>query len=34
MPKIMTIDEFKNLRETARREIRVRLQTGTKIIIG
>jgi len=34
MPKIMTIDDFKNLRETARREIRVRLQTGTKIIIG
>jgi len=34
MPKIMTIDDFKKLRETARREIRVRLQTGTKIIIG
>lgn len=34
MPKIMTIDDFKKLREGARRDIRVRLQTGTKIIIG
>jgi NADP-reducing hydrogenase subunit HndB len=34
MPKIMTIDDFKNLRESARRDIRIRLQTGTKIIIG
>jgi len=30
----MTIDDFRNLRETARRDIRIRLQTGTKIIIG
>jgi len=34
MPKIMTIDDFKKLREASRRDIRVRLQTGTKIIIG
>jgi NADP-reducing hydrogenase subunit HndB len=34
MAKIMTIDDFKNLRENARRDIRIRLQTGTKIIIG
>jgi len=34
MPRIMTIDDFKKLREDARREIRVRSQTGTKIIIG
>jgi len=34
MPKIMTIDDFKKLREDARRDIRVRLQTGTKIIVG
>jgi NADP-reducing hydrogenase subunit HndB len=34
MPKIMTIDDFKNLRENARRDIRIRRQTETKIIIG
>jgi len=34
MPKIMTLDDFKKLREAARRDIRVRSQTGTKIIIG
>jgi len=34
MPRIMTIDDFKKLRGDARREIRVRSQTGTKIIIG
>jgi NADP-reducing hydrogenase subunit HndB len=34
MPKIMTIDDFRKLREDARRDIRVRLQTGTKIIVG
>ena len=34
MPKIRTIDDFKKLREDARRNIRVRSQTGTKIIIG
>ena len=34
MPKIMTIDDFRKLREEARRDIRVRSQTGTKIIIG
>jgi NADP-reducing hydrogenase subunit HndB len=34
MPKIMTIDDFRKLREDARRDIRVRSQTGTKIIIG
>jgi NADP-reducing hydrogenase subunit HndB len=34
MPRIMTIDDFRKLREDARRDIRVRSQTGTKIIIG
>ncbi|MEJ2164265.1 MAG: (2Fe-2S) ferredoxin domain-containing protein [Desulfobacterales bacterium] len=34
MPRIMTIEDFKKLREEARRDIRVRSQTGTKIIIG
>ena len=34
MPRIMTIDDFRKLREEARRDIRVRSQTGTKIIIG
>jgi NADP-reducing hydrogenase subunit HndB len=34
MPRVMTIDDFKKLREDARRDIRVRSQTGTKIIIG
>ena len=34
MPKIMTIEDFRKLREDARRDIRVRLQTGTKIIVG
>ena len=34
MPRIMTIEDFKKLREDARRDIRVRSQTGTKIIIG
>ena len=34
MPRIMTIDDFKKLREDAQRDIRIRSQTGTKIIIG
>ena len=34
MPKIMTLEDFKKLREDARRDIRVRSQTGTKIVIG
>lgn len=34
MPRIMTIDDFKKLRKDALRDIRVRSQTGTKIIIG
>ncbi len=34
MPRIMTIDDFRRIREDARRDIRVRSQTGTKIIIG
>ena len=34
MPRIMKIDDFKRLSEDARRAIRVRVQTGTKIIIG
>jgi NADP-reducing hydrogenase subunit HndB len=34
MPKIMTLEDFKKLREDARRDIRIRSQTGTKIIIG
>ena len=34
MPRIMTVDDFKKLREDAQRDIRIRSQTGTKIIIG
>ena len=34
MPKLMSIDDFKRLREEAKRDIHVRLKTGTKIIIG
>ena len=34
MPKIMTLEDFKKLREDARRDIRIRSQTGTKIIVG
>jgi NADP-reducing hydrogenase subunit HndB len=34
MQKIMTIDDFKRLREDARRNLRMRSQTGTKIIVG
>jgi NADP-reducing hydrogenase subunit HndB len=34
MPKLMSIDDFKKLREDSRRDIAVRLKTGTKIIVG
>ena len=34
MPKLMSIDDFKKLREESRRDIAVRLKTGTKIIVG
>jgi len=34
MPKLMSIDDFKKLQEESRSGIRVRTQTGTRIIIG
>ena len=34
MPKLMSIDDLKKLREESRRDIAVRLKTGTRIIIG
>ena len=34
MPRLMSIDDFKKLREDSRRDIAVRLKTGTKIIVG
>ena len=34
MPKLMSIEDFKKLQEESRRGIRVRTQTGTRIIIG
>lgn len=34
MPKPMTIEEFRKLQEETRREIRVRLRTETRIIVG
>lgn len=34
MTKRMTVDDYKKIREDARREIQVRMKTGTKIIVG
>jgi NADP-reducing hydrogenase subunit HndB len=34
MPKLMSIEDFKKLQEESRRGIRVRTQTGTRIIVG
>jgi NADP-reducing hydrogenase subunit HndB len=34
MPKLMSIEDFKRLQEDARRAIRVRLQTETRIVVG
>jgi NADP-reducing hydrogenase subunit HndB len=34
MPKLMNIEDFKKLQEESRRSIRMRTQTGTRIIVG
>jgi NADP-reducing hydrogenase subunit HndB len=34
MPKLMSIEDFKQLQEESRRSIQVRTQTNTRIIIG
>jgi len=34
MPKLKTLEDLKKLREGAQKEINVRLETGTRIIIG
>lgn len=34
MPKVRTTEELRRLREEAQRDIKVRMETGTKIIVG
>jgi len=34
MPKLKTIEDLRKLREEAQRDLKVRLETGTKIIVG
>lgn len=34
MPRLKTLDDLKKLREEAQSEIKVRVETGTKIIVG
>ena len=34
MPKLKTLEDLKKLRQEAQEDLRVRLETGTKIIIG
>ena len=34
MPKLKTLEDLKKLREQAQGELKVRLETGTKIIVG
>lgn len=34
MPKLMSIEDFQKLKEESRRDIQVRLKTGTRIIVG
>ncbi len=34
MPKLMSIEDFRKLKEESRRDIQVRLKTGTRIIVG
>jgi NADP-reducing hydrogenase subunit HndB len=34
MPKLMSIEDFKKLQEDSRRSIRMRMKTGTRIIVG
>jgi NADP-reducing hydrogenase subunit HndB len=34
MPKLKTIEDLKKLRDEAQRDIKVRLETGTKITVG
>ena len=34
MPKLKTLEDLKRVRETAEKDLKVRLETGTRIIIG
>jgi len=34
MPRLKTLEDLKKLRETAQGDLKVRLETGTKIIVG
>ena len=34
MPKLKTLEDLKKVRENAEKELKVRLETGTRIIIG
>jgi NADP-reducing hydrogenase subunit HndB len=34
MPRLKTLEDLKKLRETAQDDLKVRLETGTKIIVG
>jgi NADP-reducing hydrogenase subunit HndB len=34
MPRLKTLDDLKKLREDAQSDLKVRLETGTKIIVG
>jgi NADP-reducing hydrogenase subunit HndB len=34
MPKLTSIEDFRKLQEASRRDIQVRLKTGTRIIVG
>lgn len=34
MPKLKTLEDLKKLRDEAQRDLKIRLETGTKIIIG
>ena len=34
MPKLKSVEDLKKLREEAQRELKVRLETGTRIIVG
>ena len=34
MPKLKTLEDLKKLREDAQQDLKVRLETGTKIVVG
>jgi NADP-reducing hydrogenase subunit HndB len=34
MPKLKTLDDLKKVRENAEKDLKVRLETGTRIIVG